>query len=44
MIMIAKTSGSQMGSPAAVEDGGEVRGGGRRLVKKEQIAISVGLV
>jgi len=29
MIMIVKTPGSQMGSPAAVEGGGEARGGGR---------------
>jgi len=27
--MIVKTSGSQMGSPAAAEGGGEVMGGGR---------------
>ena len=29
MIMIVKTPGSQMGSPAAAEGGGEARGGGR---------------
>ena len=29
MIMIVKTPGSQMGSPAAVEEGGEEMGGGR---------------
>ena len=29
MIMIVKTPGSQMGSPAAAEDGGEEVGGGR---------------
>jgi len=29
MIMIAKTPGSQMGSPAAAEEGGEEVGGGR---------------
>jgi len=29
MILIVKTPGSQMGSPAAVEEGGEVMGGGR---------------
>jgi len=28
MIMIVKTPGSQMGSPAAAEGGGEARGGG----------------
>ena len=27
--MIVKTPGSQMGSPAAVEEGGEAMGGGR---------------
>jgi len=30
MIMIVKTPGSQMGSPAAAEGGGEAMGGGRR--------------
>jgi len=30
MIIILKTPGSQMGSPAAAEGGGEARGGGRR--------------
>jgi len=29
MIMIVKTPGSQMGSPAAAEEGGEAMGGGR---------------
>ena len=29
MITIMKTPGSQMGSPAAAERGGEARGGGR---------------
>jgi len=29
MIMIVKTPGSQMGSPAAAEEGGEGLGGGR---------------
>ena len=29
MIMIVKTPGSQMGSPAAAEEGGEEVGGGR---------------
>jgi len=29
MIMIVKTPGSQMGSPAVAEGGGEARGGGR---------------
>jgi len=29
MIMIVKTPGSQMGSPAAVEEEGEAMGGGR---------------
>jgi len=29
MIMIVKSPGSQMGSPAAVEEGGEEVGGGR---------------
>jgi len=29
MIMILKTPGSQMGSPAAAEEGGEEVGGGR---------------
>jgi len=29
MIMIVKTPGSQMGSPAAAEEGGEAVGGGR---------------
>jgi len=29
MIMIVKTPGSQMGSPKAAEEGGEVMGGGR---------------
>ena len=29
MIMIVKTPGSQMGSPAAAEEGGEEMGGGR---------------
>jgi len=29
MIMIVKTLGSQMGSPAAAEGGGEARGGGK---------------
>jgi len=29
MIMIVKTPGSQMGSPAAAEGGGEAMGGGR---------------
>jgi len=29
MIMIVKTPGSQMGSPAAAEEGAEGRGGGR---------------
>jgi len=29
MIMIVKTPGSQMGSPAAAEKGGEEMGGGR---------------
>jgi len=29
MIMIVKTPGSQMGFPAAAEEGGEVMGGGR---------------
>jgi len=29
MIMIVKTPGSQMGSPAAVEGGGEAMRGGR---------------
>ena len=29
MIMIVKTPGSHMGSPAAAEEGGEVMGGGR---------------
>jgi len=29
MIMIVKTSGSQMGCPAAAEEGGEAMGGGR---------------
>jgi len=29
MIMTVKTSGSQMGSPAAAEGGGEAMGGGR---------------
>ena len=28
--MIVKTPGSQMGSPAAAEEGGEEMGGGRR--------------
>jgi len=28
MIMIVKTLGSQMGSPAAAEEGGEAMGGG----------------
>ena len=30
MIMVVKTPGSQMGSPAAAEGGGEAMGGGRR--------------
>ena len=30
MIMVVKTSGSQMGCPAAAEGGGEAMGGGRR--------------
>ena len=29
MIMVVKTFGSQMGSPAAAEGGGEAMGGGR---------------
>ena len=29
MIMIVKTPGSQMGSPAAAEEGGEAMGGGK---------------
>jgi len=29
MIMVVKTPGSQMGSPAAAEGGGEAMGGGR---------------
>ena len=33
MIMIVQTPGSQMGSPAAAERGGEVMGGGREEQK-----------
>ena len=35
MIMIVKTPGSQMGSPAAAEGGGEAMGGGGGRVERE---------
>ena len=35
MIMIVKTPGSQMGSPAAAEEGGEEMGGEKLRVERE---------
>ena len=41
MIMIVNTPGSQVGSPAAAEEGGEVRGGGRgeSIGRREEIVV-----
>jgi len=40
MIMILKTPGSQKGSQAAAEEGGEGRGGGRREGGNEKVSAS----